>query len=96
MQFSNIIKKPIITEKSMRLTEENKYTFEVNLKSKKSTIAQEINKLFGVDVVKVKTGILPGTKRRIAKTFRFTKSPKRKKAVITLKEGQKIDFFPKE
>jgi len=96
MQLSKVIKKPIITEKSMKLLESNKYTFEVNLKATKNAVANEVKKLFGVDSLAVKTTIIPGKKKRIAKTFRFKKTPMKKKAIVTIKEGQSIDLFPKE
>jgi large subunit ribosomal protein L23 len=96
MRLSNIITKPLITEKSFELVSGNKYVFEVSLGAKKETIKKEIKRIYGVDPLEVNTIILPGKKRRILKTRRFTKSGKTKKAIVKLKEGQSIDVFPKD
>ena len=87
---------PLITEKGMKLEAENKYVFEVAMDATKGAIAKELKDSFGVDVINVNTSILPGKKRRILKTPRFKKTSKRKKAVVELKKGQKLDIFPKE
>ena len=96
MRLNNIIIKPIVTEKSVDLTKDGKYTFRVHLKAHKGLIASELSKMYGVDVVDVNTSIVPGKKKRILKTRRFTKTSKWKKAIIKLKEGQKLDIIPKE
>ncbi|HXK52936.1 50S ribosomal protein L23 [Candidatus Nomurabacteria bacterium] len=90
MKLNEIIKKPIITEKSVQAEGQNKYTFEVGVKASKGAIAEVAAKMFGVEVLDVKTYIMPGKKRRILKSRRFTKTPKWKKAVIEIKKGQKI------
>lgn len=92
MRVSNVILKPIVTEKSMALQNDLKYIFQVNLKASKGAIAEEINRIYGVDAVDVKTMIMPGKKRRILGTRKFTKTKKKKKAIVKLKEGQKIDL----
>ena len=74
MRVSNVIEKPIVTEKTMALEVDSKYVFKVNLRSSKGAIANEINRLYGVDVDGVSTMIMPGKKRRILGTRRFTKS----------------------
>ena len=96
MRLSNIVKKPIITEKSFDLVANNMYVFEVDKTATKGSIAENLKKLYGVDVVEVKTIVLPGKKRRVAGTRNFTKSSKWKKAVVKLKAGQSIYLFPKE
>ncbi|MBN1162262.1 50S ribosomal protein L23 [Patescibacteria group bacterium] len=92
MRFSNIVEKPVITEKSFSLASQDKYVFKVNLKSAKSIVAKEIERLFGVDVVKIRTSISPGKRKRIIGTRNFTKTPKWKKATVQLKKGQSIDL----
>lgn len=96
MQLSNIITKPIITERSFELASGNRYLFKVSMSASKGSIAAEVKKLFGVDVLEVNTTIMPGKPKRIVGTRRFTKTSKWKKAVVHIKEGQKIDLFPKE
>jgi len=86
----DIIKKPVITEKSMGLVEENKYTFIVDMGSNKIEIRQAVEELFSVKVDKVRTMRVKGKLTRVRN--RWGKKPDRKKAIVTLKEG-KIQFF---
>lgn len=91
MNINNIVKKPIITEKSMSAKDStNSYQFKVNLAASKGAIAKEIEKIYGVTVLSVKTMIMPGKKRRMVKTNRFRKTQKWKKAVVSVKQGQEI------
>ncbi len=95
MRINNVIERPIITEKSLALANEGKYTFRVNLKARCKEIGQAAKDMFDVDTVNIRTMVMPGKKKRVLKTSRFTKTKKWKKAVIQLKEGQKIDLFEK-
>jgi len=86
----DVLRRAVITEKSMRGTEAGKYTFEVARDATKPEIREAVERLFGVRVVKVNTLNVPGkTKRRGRHTYR---TPDRKKAVVTLAPGQKIDL----
>ncbi len=85
--------RPIITEKSMLETSNNRYTFEVPRDATKGQIKQTVEETFEVKVIKVRTIITPGKKRRVGKSRREVKKPARKKAVVELKQGQKIDVF---
>jgi len=91
MDARDIIKKPLITEKSMADTAENKYTFLVDLKANKTQIKQAIEKLFKVEVEKVNTMIVPGKWKRMGKSI--GKTSDKKKAIVKVKEGQKIEIF---
>lgn len=91
MDARDIIKKPVITEKSMADTAENKYTFLVDLRANKTEIKQAIEKLFKVEVEKVNTMIVPGKWKRMGKTM--GKTSDKKKAIVKVKEGQKIEIF---
>ncbi|KKS16863.1 MAG: 50S ribosomal protein L23 [candidate division WWE3 bacterium GW2011_GWC1_41_7] len=93
MRISNIINRPIVTEKSTNLTKEGKFTFDVNRSASKGAIANDINRIYGVDVVDVRTYIMPGKQRRVSRTSRETARKLWKKAVVKLKEGQTIDMF---
>lgn len=85
-----VLRRAVITEKSMRGTEAGKYTFEVARDATKPEIRAAVERLFGVRVVKVNTLRVPGkTKRRGRHTYR---TPERKKAVVTLAPGEKIDL----
>lgn len=91
-----ILVRPLITEKMTNLTaEQGKYGFLVNPKANKIEIAKAIEKKFEVHVVDVKTINHPGkTKTQFRRSGRFTgKTPKFKKAIVTLKEGETIELF---
>ncbi len=89
-----ILKRPIITEKSMQLANErNTYTFEVDRLANKQQLKEAIEELYGVTVLRVNTttrntSVKKTGKRRLAK-----KVAQVKKAMITLKEGDSIELF---
>jgi len=91
LSSTNIIKYPIITEKSTRLLETNQYSFVVNPYSNKVTIKAAIEYLFNVKVIKVNTCHLPKKKRRVGKYLGWI--PHYKKAIVTLSEGDSINLF---
>jgi large subunit ribosomal protein L23 len=87
----DIIIKPVISEKTTDLMAENKYTFIVDNKANKVEIANAVEKIFKVTVEKVNTLKVKGKNRRMG---RFVgKTPARKKAIVTLKEGDKIEII---
>jgi len=88
-----VIRKPVLTEKSLREAADGKFTFEVDLKANKKQIASEIKKAFKVDVQNVRTRILKGKRRRVRGTFRQKDSGVLKRATVKLVEGQKISVF---
>jgi large subunit ribosomal protein L23 len=96
MKISANIIKPIVTEKSMKMQESNCYVFEVTKATTAGAFKLEMKKVYGVDVIDVRSIILPGKKRRMAKSNKFRKTAQRKKMIVVLKEGQKIDLTPKE
>jgi len=87
-----IILRPLVTEKSTDLrVKEDKYAFEVDLKANKPEIKKAIEELFKVNVVGVHTMIVHGKVKRMG---RFEgKRPNWKKAIVSFKKGEKIDFF---
>lgn len=92
MTAYDIIKKPIITEKSEILRREfNKYTFEVNKKANKIEIKKAIETIFNVKVVDIATlNIKPVTKRHGMKLYQTSA---KKKAIVKLAEGNAITYF---
>ena len=87
-----IIIRPIVSEKSMDLMEgQNRYTFEVLKTATKPQIAQAIEEIFDVTVLKVNTMNVTGKPRRV----RYAKGTTRswKKAIVTLAAGDKIELF---
>ena len=88
-----IIKRPIITEKSNQLNEElNQVVFEVDWKATKPEIKEAVEKIFNVKVEKVRTMRIPGKRRRWGRKM-VQRQSAWKKAIVTLKEGYKIDFY---
>ncbi len=92
---ANIIKS-IVTEKSLSLEPAGKYVFEVTYETSAGTLKNDLKKMYGVDVTAVNTIILPGKKRRMGKPGKYGKTAQRKKMIVTLKKGQKLDVMPKE
>lgn len=91
-----IIKKPVITEKMTAISEKlNKYAFIVDKRANKLQIKNEIEKLYEVKVAAVNTMNYAGkSKSRYTKAGVITgKADAFKKAIVTLKEGETIDFF---
>jgi large subunit ribosomal protein L23 len=90
-----LIRRPIIlTEKSNRLREKNQVIFEVASDANKIQIKDAIQKLFKVTVVDVNTMNYRGKERRMGRGY--GKLQNWKKAIITLKEGDQIQFFDSE
>ena len=87
----NIIKYPLITDKSTRLLVNNQYSFIVDRYSDKITIKEAIEYLFNVKVIKVNTCRLPRKKKRVGKYTGW--KPQYKKAVVSLAEGDVINLF---
>lgn len=88
----DVIKRPIVTEKSSLLSEtQGCYFFEVNKTATKDTIKQAVESLFGVKVQRVNTLMVHGKVKTVGK-FK-TKRSNWKKAMVYLKDGQKIALF---
>ena len=89
----DIVKSVQLSEKSTRLGEaENKYFFEVAKDANKIDIKRAVQELFKVTVVGVNTMNYMGKKRR-ARTRNFGRTPHWKRAVVTLKRGDKIEIM---
>ena len=93
MHAEDVIKRPLyLTEKGAKLREEqNKYTFEVDLEANKIQIKDAVETLFKVTVDDVHTLVMRGHMRRMGR--KFAKTRNWKKAIITVREGDSIDFF---
>jgi len=91
-----IIKKPILTEKASKLTEKlNRYALKVDHRANKFQIKQAVEQMFGVTVVAVNTAVVAGkAKSRYTKAgFVHGRTDRYKKAIITVKDGDIIDFY---
>ena len=85
----DVIKKPIITEKSMMATAQGQYTFEVNMNATKVEIAQAVELAFpGRKVKKVQTVYIPSHEKRMG--LKFGRTDSSKKAIVTI-EGDPIE-----
>ena len=93
MHVEDIIKRPLyLTEKGAKLREEdNKYTFEVDLDANKLQIKDAVETLFKVTVDDVHTLVMRGHMRRMGRTYAKTRNWK--KAIVTVRDGDVIDFF---
>ena len=92
--ITDVLKKPVLTEKSLTLLDENKYTFDVDVNANKIEIRNAVEKMFNVKVESVNImNVRPKTKR----VGRYTgKTNRRRKAIVKLAEGHKIDLFGEE
>jgi len=87
----DVIIKPVISEKSYSLVEQNRYTFIVNPKSNKTEIKRAIEEIYNVKVLSVYTLKIPKKPRRLGTSMGY--KPGYKKAIITLREGDSIQIF---
>jgi len=91
MTNEEVIKRVLITEKGARLSAENRYLVEVNVKAHKPQIAEAVEKKFGVHVLKVRTVTIKGGRKYVRGTRRAIQEPTYKKAYVTVKEGERIE-----
>jgi large subunit ribosomal protein L23 len=91
MDPSQVIIRPVVSEKTYVLAESGKYTFRVNDKAHKTQIRQSIEVLFDVDVVDVRTATVKSKPKRRGSTAGRTRHWK--KAIVQIAEGQSIPIF---
>ena len=90
----NLIKYPILTEKTIRLIEQNQYSFVVDRKATKLSIKTAIEELFDVNVLSVRTAVQPIKKKRVGKFI--GKKARHKRAIIRLAPEDSINLFDEE
>ena len=91
MDASQVIIRPVVSEKSFVLAEAGKYTFRVHEKAHKTQIRQAVEELFDVNVVDVRTASVKSKPKRRGYTSGRTRTWK--KAVVQVQEGQAIPIF---
>ena len=91
MHLYEVIKRPLVTEKSTALQAVGKYAFEVNAEANKRQIKEAVEKAFKVTVNTVNVINLPAGTKRVGR--RQVTIPGMKKAIVTLKAGDKIQLF---
>jgi large subunit ribosomal protein L23 len=91
----SVLKRPLVTEKVSALNEKGKYGFIVDVNANKIEIKKAVEKQYGVTVEKVSTMRVMGKqKSRYTKTGVLTgRKPNYKKAIVTLAQGEVIDFY---
>jgi len=92
VEVTNVLIAPVVTEKSASAQGAGKYTFRIHGQATKTEVAKAIAKAYGVDVVSV--NIIPVRKkeRLVGRGRSITKRPASKRAVVTVKAKQSIDF----
>jgi large subunit ribosomal protein L23 len=90
--YSEILVRPWVSEKGMDYAAHNTYPFEVRREANKIQIKQAVETRYGVTVTGVRTMIVAGKPRNFRRTS-STVTRSRKKALVTLKEGDNIDFL---
>ena len=95
IKYYDVILKPVVTEKTMELMGEKKYTFLVHPEATKTQVKEAVEKMFdGTKVKSVNTMNLDGKKKRVRGTFRFGRTNKTKKAVVQLTaDSKEIEIF---
>lgn len=93
MNLAQVIKGPVVTEKSLLLQEKGIWSFWVDPQATKGQIKEAIKKFFGVTPVKVKTITVPGKKKYLWRQRREVRLKRRKKALVELKPGEKIKLM---
>ncbi len=96
LHYTEVLIRPIITEKSTDLTPLGQYVFEVAMNANKTQIRQAVERIFDVEVESVNTHIVKPRKRRVYRARRnplYGKIGAMKKAAVTLVPGDTIDIF---
>ena len=95
IKYYDVILEPVVTEKSMNLMGEKKYTFLVHPEATKSQVKEAVEKMFsGTKVESVNTMNCEGKRKRVRGTFKFGKTAKTKKAVVKLTaDSADIEIF---
>ncbi len=91
--MKSVILSPIITERSMALVKSRKFSFLVAVDADKEAIKRAVKTTFNVDPIAVQTTVQKGKSQRVGMRRTEKKYQPYKKAIVTLKEGQKIDIF---
>ena len=94
--LEDILTKPIVTEKSTALGENlNRYSFVVRKDANKIQIKEAVEKMYEVSVTEVRTMVMPGKNkiRYTAKGLSKGRKPSFKKAIVSIAEGEEIDFY---
>ena len=90
LHLYDVIMEPVITEKNTAQKDQGKYTFRVRPEANKKSVRESVEKIYNVHVTKVSTRRVPGKWKRVRARPGLT--AEWKKATVTLREGEKIEF----
>ena len=88
-----ILKTPQVTEKATDLVKKNQYVFKVYSRTNKNEVKKAIESVYGVDVISVRVINVPAKRRRLGRQRGWRKGYK--KAIVKIKQGQKIEVLPR-
>lgn len=91
LSHRDVLIAPVVSEKSYSLIADNKYCFKVHATAHRTQVRQAVEELFDVEVLRVNMSKVPAKPKR--RGMHSGKKPGWKKAIVTLKEGEKIDIF---
>ena len=91
--LTQVLIRPLLSEKSYNESDLNKYRFQVRIDANKLTVRRAVEKMFGVEVVDVNISRVHGKTKRTGRHIH--RKSDWKKAVVTLKDGESLDFFEK-
>jgi len=91
--MKNVLVRPVITEKSMKDAQNNRFSFIVGNFASKEDIKKTVEKLYGVNVLDIATSIIKGKMKRVGKKRTEKMLESYKKAIVRVKDGQKIALF---
>ncbi len=91
MDFNDVIIRPVLSEKSTDLAEENKYVFQVAMNANKHLIKKAVKEIFNVNPKKINVMKVRGKRKRVRHQYGYTTSWK--KAIVTIAKGEKIELF---
>lgn len=89
----DVVIRPVMSEKSYALLNDNVYTFEVHPSSSKPEIKDAVESIFGVSVLRVNTLNRKGKRKLNRRSNTWGTRPSRKRALVTLAEGDTIELF---
>ena len=92
LHLYEVLRRPVVTEKSSFIEEMGKYVFEAHPKANKIQIREAVEIIFDVDVIKINTMIMPAKRGRRGRAY-YRRTKQWKKAVVTLEPGQEIKLF---
>jgi len=90
LHLYDVLLEPLITEKSTGEKGQGRYSFRIHSDANKKSVKEAVEKIFNVHVTKINTQVVPGKWKRVR--FRPGLTAEWKKATVTLKEGEKIEF----